>query len=297
MMRQVLVVVGPTATGKSEAGIAVAQRFGGEVVNADSMQLYRGMNIGTAKLMAAEQQGVPHHLLDVWDVTQPASVAEYQRIAREVFDKLHANGRVPVLVGGSGLYIRRALDDFDFPGTDAEVRAGLEMDLQRDGTDALHRRLVDVDPEAAAEILPSNGRRLVRALEVVALTGRKFSTRPGMKAYQALYEVQLVGIDPELGQLDERIAQRVDDMLARGLVAEVRALERVGLRRGRTAKQALGYQQILAMLAGTLAESDVRNEIVHATRRFARRQLSWFRRDPRVTWVPKPGDVVAAFHE
>jgi tRNA dimethylallyltransferase len=283
---QVVAVVGPTAAGKSDLGVALARRLGGEVVNADSMQLYRGMDIGTAKLTPAERQGVPHHLLDVWDVTVTASVAEYQRMARAEIDRLLAAGRTPVLVGGSGLYVRAALDRLEFPGTDPDVRARLEAELARAGSGALHARLAEADPAAAAAILPSNGRRVVRALEVVEITGRPFTAHlPGPAEERAAYRAVQIGLTVDRAELDERIATRVDRMWEAGLVDEVRDLERAGLREGRTASRALGYQQVLAALAGECTEEEARAETVRATRRFARRQESWFRRDPRVRWL------------
>jgi tRNA dimethylallyltransferase len=253
------------------------------VINADSMQLYRGMDIGTAKLTPAERAGVPHHLLDIWDVTVAASVAEYQRLARAEIDRLHAAGRVPVLVGGSGLYVRGAIDAMDFPGTDPAVRARLEEELVAHGSGPLHSRLAEADPEAARAILPSNGRRIVRALEVIEITGRPFTAN--LPGHEAVYETVQLGVDVARSELDERITARVDRMWEAGLVAEVRALEAAGLRTGRTASRALGYQQVLATLAGECTEEEARSETVRATKRFARRQDSWFRRDPRVHWL------------
>ncbi|GAA4662753.1 tRNA (adenosine(37)-N6)-dimethylallyltransferase MiaA [Streptomyces chumphonensis] len=283
---QVVAVVGPTAAGKSDLGVALARALDGEVVNADSMQLYRGMDIGTAKLTPGERRGVRHRLLDVWDVTVAASVAEYQRLAREEIDALLARGRTPVLVGGSGLYVRGALDALEFPGTDPLVRSRLEAELDEHGPGELHRRLAAADPAAAAAILPGNGRRIVRALEVMEITGRPFTAQlPEPGARRDVYDTLYVGVDVPRPELDERIAHRVDVMWEAGLVEEVRALEAVGLREGRTASRALGYQQVLAALAGECAEEDARRETVRATKRFARRQDSWFRRDDRVHWL------------
>jgi tRNA dimethylallyltransferase len=284
---RVIAVVGPTAAGKSDLGVALARALGGEVINADSMQLYRGMDIGTAKLTPEERQGVPHHLLDIWDVTEAANVADYQRLARVEIERLHAAGRVPVLVGGSGLYVRAAIDVMDFPGTDPAVRARLEAELDMRGPGALHARLAAVDPEAARAILPSNGRRIVRALEVVEITGRPFTAN--LPGHESVYDTVQIGVDVPRPELDERIARRVDRMWEAGLVAEVRALEAVGLREGRTASRALGYQQVLAELAGEYTEEEARAETVRATKRFARRQDSWFRRDPRVHWLAAQG--------
>ncbi len=278
----VIAVVGPTATGKSALGVTLARELGGEVVNADSMQLYRGMDIGTAKLTVAERHGVPHQLLDLWEVTEPASVAEYQRRARDTIDRLLAAGRVPVLVGGSGLYVRAALDNLEFPGTDPVLRAELETELDRVGPLVLHARLADADPAAAAAILPSNGRRIVRALEVVTLTG---SFTAGLPAPAPVYRAVHLGLDLSPEILDARVAERVDRMWAAGFVDEVRALDERGLRRGRTASRALGYQQVLRHLAGECGDDDARAATVQATRRFVRRQRAWFRRDPQVEWL------------
>ena len=280
---RVIAVVGPTAAGKSDLGVFLAKELGGEVVNADSMQLYRGMDIGTAKLTPEERAGVPHHLLDIWDVTETASVAEYQRLARAEIDRLLAAGRWPVLVGGSGLYVRGAVDKMEFPGTDPEVRARLEEELRLRGSGALHARLAAADPEAATAILPSNGRRIVRALEVIEITGKPFTAN--LPGHDSVYDTVQIGVDVARPELDERIATRVDRMWEAGLVDEVRALEAQGLCEGRTASRALGYQQVLAALAGECTLDEARAETVRATKRFARRQDSWFRRDPRVHWL------------
>jgi tRNA dimethylallyltransferase len=279
-------VVGPTAAGKSDLGVALAQRLGGEVINADSMQLYRGMDIGTAKLTEDERQGVPHRLLDIWDVTETASVAEYQRLARAEIDRLLAAGRTPVLVGGSGLYVRGAVDALNFPGTDPLVRARLEAELERDGSGALHARLAATDPRAAAAILPGNGRRIVRALEVIEITGLPFTAQlPGPDEEQSVYRTRYIGVDVARPELHARIEARVDRMWQAGLIDEVRTLDSAGLREGRTASRALGYQQLLAALAGECTTEEARTEAVRATRRFARRQDVWFRRDGRVHWL------------
>ncbi|MGW4565348.1 tRNA (adenosine(37)-N6)-dimethylallyltransferase MiaA [Streptomyces sp. NPDC004561] len=280
---RVIAVVGPTAAGKSDLGVFLAQQLGGEVVNADSMQLYRGMDIGTAKLTPEERGGIAHHLLDIWDVTVTASVAEYQKLARARIDALLAEGRWPVLVGGSGLYVRGAVDNLEFPGTDPEVRARLEEELVLRGPGALHARLAAADPEAARAILPSNGRRIVRALEVIEITGQPFTAN--LPGHDSVYDTVQIGVDVTRPELDDRITRRVDRMWEDGLVEEVRGLEARGLREGRTASRALGYQQVLAAFAGECTEADARAETVRATKRFARRQDSWFRRDPRVHWL------------
>jgi len=278
----VVAVVGPTATGKTALAVALARRLGGEVVNADSMQLYRGMDIGTAKPDLAERGGVPHHLLDLWPVRQAASVAEYSRRARAEIDRLRAEGVVPLLVGGSGLYVRAVLDELDFPGTDAAVRARLEGELADLGPAELHGRLARVDPAAAAAVLPSNGRRIVRALEVIELTGGPF--RAQLPAPRAHYPAVTVGLDRSPAELDERVAQRVDRMWAAGFVAEVEFLVGEGLREGPTASRALGYAQVLAQFDGELTAEEARERTKSTTRRFVRRQRSWFRRDTGLAW-------------
>ena len=279
----VVAVVGPTATGKTALSVALAHRIGAEVVNADSMQLYRGMDIGTAKPDLAERDGVPHHVLDIWHVREPASVAEYRRLARAEIDRLRACGTTPLLVGGSGLYVRAVLDELDFPGTDPAVRARLEAELAAVGAAGMHARLAEVDPAAAAAVLPSNGRRIVRALEVVELTGGPF--RATLPEPQAHYPAVVVGVDRDAAELDERIARRVDRMWRRGFVDEVSALADDGLREGPTASRALGYAQVLGQLAGELTAEEARERTVSVTRRFVRRQRSWFRRDPAVPWL------------
>ncbi len=301
MNRQRLVaVVGPTATGKSELGVELAVRLGGEVINADAMQLYRGMDIGTAKLTEPERRGVPHHLLDVLEVTQPASVAAFQRDAQACVARVVAAGRVPVLVGGSGLYVQAVLDDLRFPGTDPAVRARLEAELAEIGPAELHRRLAERDPAAALAVLPSNGRRIVRALEVIEITGQPFTARltrsPASRA-----DAVVLGLDLPSDALDARIERRVAKMFATGLVAEVRGLVGRGLRQGRTASRALGYRQVLSALdagggtgeSGGAAMAGAQRDTVQATRRFVRRQRSWFRRDPSVQWLDAAGEDLA----
>jgi len=290
---RVLAVVGPTATGKSDLAVALAQRFDGEVVNADSMQLYEGMDIGTAKLPEAERGGVPHHLLDVWPISKSAAVAEYQQLARAAIDDITARGRLPVLVGGSGLYLRGALDNLEFPGESPEIRARLTADLERLGAEVLHRRLAALDPVAAEAILPTNGRRIVRALEVIELTGQPFAAR--MPDFESIYDLVQLGLDR--ADLDERVELRVHRMMEQGLLEEVRRLLPAGLRESPTAGKALGYAQLLRSLddVGRI----VRNldyavaDTVRATLRFVRRQRSWFRRDPRIHWLDAAADAPA----
>jgi tRNA dimethylallyltransferase len=282
--RPVVAVVGPTASGKSDLGLALAERLGGEVVNADAMQLYRGMDIGTAKLSLEERRGIPHHQLDVLDVRKEASVAAYQRYSRADIDDIRSRGRVAVVVGGSGLYVRAALDRLEIPPTDRAVRQRLEAELAAGGVAALRDRLVAVDPIAAEAIEANNGRRIVRALEVVELTGRPFSATMPTREY--VVPTVTLGLAAARPVLDERIDRRVQRMWQQGLVDEVKTLVRHGLRDGRTAAKALGYQQALAQLDGTMAPEEAQTETATATRRYARRQESWFRADPRVVWLP-----------
>lgn len=272
--------MGPTAAGKSDLAVDLALELGGECINTDSMQLYRGMDIGTAKLDLEERRGVPHHLLDIWEVTVTASVAEYQRLVRPLLSSI----TVPVLVGGSGLYVRAALDNLEFPGTSPEIRARLEEELSTAGTAALYERLRLLDPVAAESILPGNGRRIVRALEVIELTGRPFSAT--MPSYDGVFPNVQIGVEVPRPELDARIELRVHRMWAAGLVSEVRGLLEHGLAEGRTASRALGYAQVLRFLSGEWSEEQAMEETIRATRRFARRQESWFRRDPRVNWLP-----------
>ncbi|MCC3303135.1 tRNA (adenosine(37)-N6)-dimethylallyltransferase MiaA [Arthrobacter sp. zg-Y895] len=279
--RPVIAVVGPTGSGKSDLGVALALELGGEVINADSMQFYRGMDIGTAKISVAERRGVPHHLLDIMDVTEEASVSAFQAQARELISEIRARGRYPILVGGSGLYVRAALDVLEFPGTDPAVRVGIEAELETRGLSVLQDRLREVDPVSAERI--SDARRVVRALEVVELTGRPFSSFMPVRQY-VLPAVQ-IGLSVERPVLHERLARRVDKMVEQGLLEEVRRLEPAGLRTGRTASRALGYAQFLAVLDGKSSVAEASAATVVATRQFARRQLTWFRADPRITWL------------
>ncbi|MFT4217006.1 MAG: tRNA (adenosine(37)-N6)-dimethylallyltransferase MiaA [Micropruina sp.] len=287
-----IVLNGPTASGKTALAVQVAQLLGArgrpaEIVNADSMLVYRGMDIGTAKPSRAERGGIAHHLIDILDVDQTASVATFQPLARDAIADCRERGVVPILAGGSALYVHAILDDFEFPGTDAVVRARLEDDLDRFGAAAMHRRLAELSPQAAVDILPGNGRRIVRALEVIELTGTWRATLPDWR--YALEEVHQWGIELPREVLDERIEARVERMWAEGLVGEVRALVERGLRNGRTASRALGYRQVLAYLDRELTEADAKQQTITGTRRFARKQLGWFRRDPRVEWLPADG--------
>jgi tRNA dimethylallyltransferase len=286
-----LAIIGPTGTGKSQLALDVVERFSGqvsaEIVNADAMQLYRGMDIGTAKLPIEARRGIPHHQLDVLNVTETATVARYQRAAAADIEAIAARGAVPVIVGGSMLYIQSLLDDWSFPATDPAVRARWEGRLAEVGVGPLHAELARRDPAAAAAILPTDGRRTVRALEVVELTGRPFAaSAPRIGAPR--WDTIIVGLDCDTTVLDERLARRTDAMFDQGLVDEVRALLHDGLRDGVTASRALGYAQVLAALdagGGPDEMRDAREQTYAGTRRYVRRQRSWFRRDHRVHWL------------
>ncbi|MEW1807059.1 tRNA (adenosine(37)-N6)-dimethylallyltransferase MiaA [Pseudarthrobacter sp. NPDC080039] len=277
----VIAVVGPTGSGKSDLAVNLALELDGEVINADAMQFYRGMDIGTAKISPAERKGIPHHLLDILDVTQEASVSDFQQQAREAIGAIHARGKRAILVGGSGLYVRAALDVLEFPGTDPRLRARLEVEHAERGTAALLDRLRAVDPVSAERV--SDARRIIRALEVQELTGRPFSSfMPRREYYQPATQVGLA-VDREV--LRERLAARVHRMVDAGLLDEVRRLDARGLRQGKTASRALGYSQFLRVADGLSTVADAAEETIVATRQFARRQLTWFRADPRITWL------------
>lgn len=280
---EVVAVVGATATGKSGLALDLAERLGGEVVNADSMQLYRGMDIGTAKLPAAERRGVPHHLLDVLDVTEESTLAAYQSAARAAIADIRGRGRMPVLAGGSGLYVRAALDELEIPPADPQVRARLEARSAAGEDDALREELRRVDPAAAEAIQDNNIRRIIRALEVVEITGRPFSATAPTKTY--VRPSVVIGLRDDWDALTGRIERRVEQMWADGLLDEVRYLESLGLRRGRTAGRAIGYAQALGELAGEMTQAEAVASTQAATRRYARRQESWLRPDPRVQWL------------
>ncbi|MGH3723636.1 MAG: tRNA (adenosine(37)-N6)-dimethylallyltransferase MiaA [Mycobacterium sp.] len=286
-MTRPIAVIGPTATGKSALALELAERLGGEIVNADAMQLYRGMDIGTAKVPTAERRGIPHHLLDVLDVTETATVATYQQQASAVVDTIQARGHVPVIVGGSMMYIQALLDDWAFPATDPQVRARWEQRLAEVGVAALHAELAARDPAAAAIILPTDGRRTVRALEVIEITGQPFAaSAPTIGAPR--WNTMIVGLDWETDRLDERIALRTDLMFEQGLVDEVEHLLGVGLRDGVTAARAIGYAQVIAALdtgGGPDEVSQARELTFIGTRRYVRRQRSWFGRDHRIEWL------------
>ena len=284
MSRPIIALVGATASGKTALSLDLAERLAGEVINTDAMQVYRGMDIGTAKLAPVERRGVEHHLLDLLEVTEPATVAQFQGWARASIEAIRGRGRAPVLVGGSALYTRAILDRFEFPGTDESLRHELEIELARVGSHALHERLVGVDPVAAARIIPDNGRRVVRALEVIALTGRPYSASLPRLEYADALSIQ-IGVDIDRPTLDERISQRVDEMFETGLVSEVEALLDLGLDQGRTARRAIGYREVVGFLSGDRTLAEAIEQTKGATRRFSRRQDSWFRKDPRIVWV------------
>ncbi len=277
----VIAVVGPTGSGKSDLAVELAQRLDGEVINADSMQFYRGMDIGTAKMTVAERQGVAHHLLDILDITDEASVSAYQQQARDAIDAIHSRGRRAILTGGSGLYVRAALDAIEFPGTDPALRRALEEELASRGLEAMRERLRDVDPVSAGRL--ADARRIVRALEVWQLTGRPFSSFMPERHY--VRPTAQIGLQVDREQLKHRLAGRVRAMVERGLLDEVAALDRRGLRQGRTASRALGYAQFLRVLDGEWSQDTAVEDTVAATRKFARRQLTWFRADPRIHWL------------
>ncbi|MDT5387262.1 MAG: tRNA dimethylallyltransferase [Mycobacterium sp.] len=290
-----IAVVGPTGTGKSALALDVAERVGGEIVNADAMQLYRGMDIGTAKLVPEHRRGIPHHQLDVLEVTQTATVGQYQQAAAADVEAIAARGAVPVIVGGSMLYLQSLLDDWAFPATDPAVRARWETRLADVGVAALHAELAGVDAAAAASILPTDGRRIVRALEVVELTGQPFAaSAPTIGAPR--WDTVIVGLDWDTSLLDERLALRTGTMFTDGLVDEVVALCGLGLREGVTAARALGYAQVLAALdagGGAAAMAEAQERTFIGTRRYVRRQRSWFRRDHRINWLDgsAPGNL------
>lgn len=277
----VIAVVGPTGSGKSDLAVDLALELDGEVINADAMQFYRGMDIGTAKITETERRGVPHHLLDILDVTEEASVSDFQRRARAAIADIHRRGRRAILAGGSGLYVRAALDVLEFPGTDPEIRARLERENDAAGTAPLLERLQDVDPVSAGRL--GDARRIIRALEVFELTGRPFSSfMPNREYFQPAVQI---GLEVDRDMLKKRLADRVHRMVDDGLLAEVERLDAAGLRRGRTAPRALGYAQFLKVLDGEADVSQAAEETIVATRQFARRQLTWFRADPRITWL------------
>lgn len=287
-----IAVVGPTASGKSALGLALAHRLDGEVVNVDSMQLYRGMDIGTAKLTPAEREGIPHHLLDIWDVSEPASVARYQKAAIQVVEDIMDRGKIPLLVGGSMLYVQSLIDDWQFPPTDPKVRAKYENWRREIGTIGLHAQLAQIDPEAARIIEDNDPRRTVRALEVIELTGRPFRASQPPKDAAPRWSTQILGLKTSAQWLNPRIETRSREMFDRGLVDEVRGLQESGLVADSTAGRAIGYAQVLAALAGKLTWEEALEQTITGTRRYVRRQRSWFNRDKRISWLDAEGDTL-----
>ncbi|MTE13537.1 tRNA (adenosine(37)-N6)-dimethylallyltransferase MiaA [Nocardia aurantiaca] len=296
-MTRPIAVIGPTATGKSELALDLAQRLNGEIVNVDAMQLYRGMDIGTAKLPVAERRGIPHHQLDVLDITETATVASYQAAARADVEAIMARGHTPIIVGGSMMYVQALLDDWDFPATDPAIRAKWETVLADRGTVAVHEALKQADPVAAQTILPTDGRRMVRALEVVELTGKPFAAS-APRIGEPRWGTVIVGVDRDTSALDARIELRTATMFESGLVEEVEGLIAQGLRHGQTARRAIGYAQVLDFLDNEYDLNEAQERTFIGTRRYVRRQRSWFRRDQRVRWVdgadPALADAVLA---
>ena len=284
-MSRVIVICGATATGKSDIAIEIAQEIGAEIINADSMQLYRGMDIGTAKLPEADRGGIPHHLLDVIDVKQDSTVAWYQEQARSIVSEIHARGKDAVIVGGTGLYIKAILDDLNFPDTDPEVRAKLEAEAEEFGSASLFARLEVVDPAAALAIDRANTRRIIRALEVIEITGQPFTANLPREDSSRYPDALQFGLVMDREHLRERIDLRVDLMWEQGFIAEVDQLIALGIREGTTAQRALGYAQIIAMRDGSVSESEAKEDTKRASRQYARRQETWFSRDARIQWV------------
>lgn len=291
----VLAIVGPTATGKSDLALALAEEVGGEIVSIDSAQVYRGMDIGTAKPSEEDMARVPHHMIDICDPAQTLTVAEFQKLARQSISSVLSRQITPILVGGSGLYFRAVVDPLDFPRTDPGVRAQIEKEVL-DSPSAAYQRLIEIDPEAAERIQLSNVRRVIRALEVIEITGAKFSDfRVAWDEYVAIFDLTVAGLTLERADLDRRIEERVDEMFTSGLVDEVKRLEALGVRDSLTSVQALGYAQVLVFLDGTLTLDEAINEAKRRTRKFARRQLAWFRSDPRVHWFENDAAAASEF--
>lgn len=285
MTAPLIVICGPTATGKSDLALEVAEKYDGEIVNADSMQLYKGMDIGTAKLATAERKGIPHHLLDILTVDQDASVAHYQALARTAVDEIRSRGKAAIIVGGTGLYIKSIIDEMNFPETDPELRKSLEEEAELLGTAALYSRLQLQDPEAAGAIEPANTRRIIRALEVIAVTGQPYSANLPSDTSLKYPEALHIGLAMGRSSLAPRIEARVHRMWESGLVAEVDQLINQGLLQGSTAQRAIGYAQVVAMKKGEITEAQAIEETIVATRQYVRRQETWFKRDARIQWI------------
>lgn len=282
---KVIVICGATATGKSDIALDIAEQIGAEIINADSMQLYAGMDIGTAKLSVGQRRGIPHHLLDVLSVKQDSTVAWYQQLARENISEIHSRDQHVVLVGGTGLYIKAVLDDLNFPDTNPEVRARLESEAEEYGADSLFARLQELDPAAALAIDRANTRRIIRALEVIEITGKPFTANLPREDSSRFPDALQFGLVMEREHLRERIDLRVEEMWEKGFVGEVDALIADGILEGSTAQRALGYSALIAMRAGEMTEEDAKEETKRSTRQYARRQETWFSRDARIQWI------------
>ena len=280
-----IVICGATATGKSDLAIALAQKVGGEIINADSMQVYQGMDIGTAKVPLAERGGIPHHLLDIYPVNQDMTVARYQELARAKVDQLSADGTPIIVVGGTGLYIKSILDDLNFPDTDPDIRQKITDEAEAIGNEALHAKLAALDPVAALAIPFENVRRVIRALEVIEITGQPYTTNLPREGSTRYPDAIQIGLAMDRDDLGERINQRVDRMWELGFVDEVEELINQGLLEAKTAQAAIGYAQIIAMKHGVMSEEEAREDTKRATRQYVRRQETWFSRDARITWL------------
>ena len=282
---RLIVICGATATGKSDLAVRLAQEINAEIINADSMQLYKGMDIGTAKISHDEQKGIPHHMMDLLEVNQDANVAWYQEKARSAITDIHVRGKSAIVVGGTGLYIKAILDELNFPDTDPVVRAELELEFATKGIQPLFERLEKLDPAAALAIDKANARRVIRALEVIKITGKPFTANlPREESSRYPYAKQF-GLVMDREALSERISNRVDQMWEKGLVAEAERLVAAGILKGTTAQRALGYAQVIAQIEGRVTEDEAREETKRATRQYARRQETWFSRDERITWI------------
>jgi tRNA dimethylallyltransferase len=279
---KVIAIVGPTAVGKTALSLEIAEKFSAEIINADAMQIYKGMDIGTAKLPLSQRRGIVHHQIDVLDPSEEANVSQYQKQSREIINNLLNKNVQPVLVGGSGLYVNSVLEDLEFPGTNLEVRAKYEEILDEKGVEALFQMLKEIDPKAAENILPNNARKIVRALEVNEITGKAFNAK--LPEPSPIFSDVRIALDMPRDLLDQRIIDRVHQMFEDGFVDEVKSLEK-NLRLGKTAFRALGYSQVLSLLSGEISEDEAITLTINATKKFARRQLSWFRRDPLIHWL------------
>ena len=279
---KVIAIVGPTAVGKTALSLEIAEKFSAEIINADAMQIYKGMDIGTAKLPLSQRRGIVHHQIDVLDPSEEANVSQYQKQSREIINDLLSKNVQPLLVGGSGLYVNSVLEDLEFPGTNLEVRAKYEEILDEKGVDALFQMLKEIDPKAAENILPNNARKIVRALEVNEITGKAFNAK--LPEPSPIFSDVRIALDMPRNLLDQRIIDRVHQMFEEGFVDEVKSIEK-NLRLGKTALRALGYSQVLSLLAGEISEDEAITLTINATKKFARRQLSWFRRDPLIHWL------------